>query len=59
MHEARDGPHKLANMWAHVVGPLLRLVMSPFDFFSSSCISLKNDVAKSLGPSDVRKVPES
>jgi hypothetical protein len=34
--------------------------MSPMDFFfSSSYISQKNDVAKSLGPFDVQKVPES
>jgi hypothetical protein len=43
----------------HVVGPLLVLVASPDEFFSQSSISQKNNVAKFLGPFDVRKVPES
>jgi hypothetical protein len=48
-------------MWARVVGPLLCRVAFPIDFlfFSSSCISRKNDVAKSLGPFDIRMILES
>jgi hypothetical protein len=60
MHEARDGPHHAAIKWACVVGPILHLVASPIDFLLfSSYISQKNGMAKSLGPLDVRKVPES
>jgi hypothetical protein len=45
---------------AHVVGPLLRLVASPIDFFFSwSSISPKIDIEFFLGSFDVRKVPES
>jgi hypothetical protein len=33
MQEAQDGPHHAARKWARLVGPLLRLVTSPIDFF--------------------------
>jgi hypothetical protein len=54
MHEARFGPHHVARVVAHVVGPLLVLVASLIDFFfSQSSISQKNDVGKRLDPFDV------
>jgi hypothetical protein len=34
-------------------------IVLPIEFFSRSSISRKNDVAKSLGPFDIQKVPES
>jgi hypothetical protein len=58
-HEAKVGSHHAARVVSRVVGPLLVLVASPVNFFSRSSISRKNNVAKSLGPFDVRKVPES
>jgi hypothetical protein len=40
--------------------PISFLIVFPVGFFfSRSSISQKNDVAKSLGPFDVRKVPQT
>jgi hypothetical protein len=58
--EAKGGPHRAARVVSHMVDLLSCLVASPVDFFfSRSSISRKIDVAKSLGPFDVWKVPES
>jgi hypothetical protein len=60
MLKAQDGANHTARSVAHMVGPLLALVASHVDFFfSSSCVSQKNDVAKSLCPFDVEKVSET
>jgi hypothetical protein len=59
MLEEKGGSHHAARVVSRVVGPLLVLVASPVDFSSWSSISRNNDMAKSLGAFDVRKVPES
>jgi hypothetical protein len=43
----------------HVVGLLFHLVAFHVDLFSWSSTSQKNDMAKKLGPFDIRKVPKS
>jgi hypothetical protein len=59
-HEAKDGTHHVGQVLGQMVGPLFVLVVLPVDFFfSDSSISYKNDVAKKLGPFNVRKVPKS
>jgi hypothetical protein len=50
MHEARDGPNHVANMWAHVVSPLLCLIAFPVDFFSQPQDLEKMMWQKRLGP---------
>jgi hypothetical protein len=57
--KVKGGPYHAARVVAHMVGPLLVLVVSPFGFFSWSSISQKNYMAKSLGTFSVWMVPES
>jgi hypothetical protein len=60
MYDGKVGPHNTARIVAYMVGPLSYLAAFHLDLFLSwSSISQKNDVAKSLGPFDVQKVPES
>jgi hypothetical protein len=63
-HEVGDGSHHVASRWVSIFPYLFSLVAFLMSFlidlfFSRSYISQKNDVAKSLCPFDVRKVPKT